>query len=78
MDDLMPMTMLQSGQVAEIGDLFGLPEMVQRLEELGIRRGVPVEMVQPGNPCIVRVAGSKFCFREGEIARVFVRVGVLT
>jgi Fe2+ transport system protein FeoA len=65
--------MMRAGQFAEVGQLFGAVDAVQRLQELGFRPGAAVEMVQPGNPCIVRVAGAKFCFRHGEMGGVFVR-----
>jgi Fe2+ transport system protein FeoA len=54
--------------VGEAGD-------VHRLAELGLRSGTPVEMVQPGNPCIIRVGGSKLCFRESDLLSVLVRLG---
>ena len=73
--DLIPLRNLGSGEVGQISELVGLPDEVRRLEELGLRRGASVEMVQPGHACIVRVAGSKFCFRESELFTVLVRLG---
>jgi Fe2+ transport system protein FeoA len=45
------------------------------LSELGIRQGVRVRMVQPGNPCIVQLEGHRLCFRDSETLNVFVRSG---
>ena len=45
------------GEFAEIGELVGKPDHVHRLQELGLSSGTVVEMVQPGSPCIVRLAG---------------------
>jgi len=70
--DLVPLTMLRAGQVADVRQVVGQPEQVRRLEELGLRGGARLEMVRSGSPCIVRVAGSTFCFREGELLSVIV------
>jgi ferrous iron transport protein A len=69
---MVPITQLRRGEVAEISHILGTPEEVRRLEELGLRGGVHLEIVQGGSPCIVRVAGAKLCFRHGELLRVLV------
>jgi Fe2+ transport system protein FeoA len=69
------MRYLAVGQVAQIGQLVGQAEQVHRLEELGLRRGTTIEMVQSGSPCIIRVAGSKICFRDCDLVNVLVHVG---
>lgn len=69
--------MLAPGQFALVEQLYGQTEQVHRLEELGLRQGVEVEMVQSGSPCIIRVAGSKLCFRECDLLSVLVRPGAL-
>jgi len=53
----------------------GQPEQIHRLEELGLRGGAAIEMVQTGSPCIIRLAGNKLCFRGDEVMRVLVRRG---
>jgi ferrous iron transport protein A len=73
MPDLMPLTVLRRGQVAEVGQLVGAPEQVRRFEELGLRTGARLEMIRSGAPCIIRVDGSKLCFRDDGISRVLVR-----
>ena len=74
--EMLPLNELEAGQSAEILQLVGRPDDVHRLEELGLRRGAWIEMVQPGIPCIIRLAGSKLCFRENEAFSVLVRAGV--
>lgn len=74
MSDPIPLMMLNAGQSARIDQLLGLPEQVHRLEELGLRAGAAVEMLQPGAPCIVRLAGHRLCFRADELTQVLVRV----
>ena len=70
-----PLELLAPGAVAQVEAIYGDAEQVHRLEELGLRAGVTVEMVQSGSPCIIRLAGSKLCFRESELLNVLVRWG---
>ena len=73
MTDLIPISVLLPGQVAEIRQIVGRPDQVRRLEELGVRNGTQVEMLRSGVPCIVRVGGTKLCFRDGETCCVIVK-----
>ncbi len=72
MHDLVPIASLLPGQLAQVRQILGRPEQVRRLEELGVRNGVLMEMVRAGTPCIVRVGATKLCFREGEMCSVLV------
>ena len=78
MGELIPLNLLGAGCTALVGQLLGHPEQVHRLEELGLRGGAQVEMLQTGSPCIIRLAGHKLCFRADELLRVLVRPGALT
>ncbi len=55
-----------------IARVLGRPDHVHRLEEFGLRRGTKIEMFRPGNPCIIRLAGNKVCFRTDELLNVMV------
>ena len=77
MNDLVPLRLLGRGQIGEIGQLMGLPEQVQRLQELGLHLGTHVVMIQPGSPCIIRLSGNKLCFRECDLTQVLVRPGAV-
>jgi Fe2+ transport system protein FeoA len=68
-----PLDSLPPGRTAEISQLAGCPEHVQRLEEMGLREGTLVEMLRHGRPCIIRVAGYKLCFRRSDELSVKVR-----
>jgi ferrous iron transport protein A len=72
MTHCIPLHSLLRGEVANVSQLVGLPEHVRRLEELGLRSGVHIEMIRAGSPCIVRVDGSTLCFRDSDDVRVFV------
>jgi Fe2+ transport system protein FeoA len=69
----MPLHLMRPGEFAEIDQLVGQAEQVHRLQELGLRAGVAVEMVQPGSTCIVRPQNQKLCVRDADLFRIFVR-----
>lgn len=75
MNDLIPLSLLAPGQSALVDRIIGRPDEVHRLEELGLRGGTAIEMVQCGSPCIIRLAGHKLCFRADELLSVLVRCG---
>jgi ferrous iron transport protein A len=75
MHDAFPLHLLAAGQRACIDQLIGRPDEVHRLEELGMRVGTSVEMVQSGTTCIVNLAGARLAFRGAEAFRVLVRAG---
>ncbi|MFM8270950.1 MAG: ferrous iron transport protein A [Gemmata sp.] len=70
---LMPLDMMRAGEWAEVEEVTGQAEWVGRLAELGIRQGSRVQVMQPGTPCLLKVAGCKLCLRGGECAQILVR-----
>lgn len=70
--DLIPLALLAAGGLARIAQVLGSGAQVQRLQELGLRNGVEIEMVQPGSPCILRIGGQKLCLRVEELSTVLV------
>jgi Fe2+ transport system protein FeoA len=77
MNESIPLNFLTAGQTGAIDQLIGRPEQIHRLKELGLRDGAQVEMIQPGTPCIIRLAGHKLCFRADELLHVLVRPGAV-
>lgn len=67
-----PLARLVSGQSAIVRRIVGRTEDVHRLEEFGLRDGVPIEMFRQGNPCILRLMGGKVCLRANRSLEVFV------
>ncbi len=61
-----PLQQLRTGQTARISWIHGPADHVHRLEEFGLRGGICIEMFRPGNPCIIRMAGNKICFRADD------------
>jgi ferrous iron transport protein A len=78
LEHLIPMNLMHAGQTALVRQVLGRTEQVHRLEELGLRGGACVEMVQPGKPCIIRLGGQTLCFRADEMTSVFVAPQVAT
>jgi Fe2+ transport system protein FeoA len=72
---LIPLQYLGAGESACVDQLVGASDLVHRLQEMGLRAGATVEMVQPGVPCIIKLSGSKLCFRDAEACNVLVRPG---
>jgi Fe2+ transport system protein FeoA len=75
MHSLVPLSLLRVGQTGVVRQVLGEAEYVHRLSEMGLRRGATIEVMQPGRPCIVRIAGHKLCFRDDELNQVFVEPG---
>ena len=73
MHNLIPLSLMTAGQRAQVDKVSGHPDVVHRLEELGIRGGAAIEMVQSGSPCIIRLSGHKLCFRADDLLSVLVR-----
>ncbi len=74
--DIVPLNLLRTGQWALVDQILGQPDVIHRLQELGLRGGVSVEMVQSGSPCIIRLGSQKLCLRTDELISVLVRPGV--
>ena len=75
MHEMIPLEFLPAGHSAAVGQLIGGQNDIHRLEELGLRGGAQIEMVQPGSPCIIRLDGQKFCFRADDALQVSVHGG---
>ena len=77
MVDWIPLQMLPAGHSAFIQQVLGRSDQIHRLEELGLRGGVEIEMVCPGSTCIVKLSGHRLCFRADDQVRVLVRPGAV-
>ncbi len=67
-----PLDQLPAGQAAFIRSIRGDPDHIHRLEEIGLRDGLRIEMFRPGNPCIIRLACNKICLRADDMLHVLV------
>jgi len=71
---LVPLEFLKTGEKATICELDGRPELVHRLEEMGLRPGQVIEMIQAGRPCILGMDGHRLSLRLEETCLVLVEV----
>lgn len=72
-EPIFPLSALGVGEPAEISLVTGDAADVNRLAELGIRSGVPIQVITSGVPCVAQVAGQRLCLRGGERWEVLVR-----
>jgi len=71
---IVPIQLLNPGETGCIMDVAGDSHLVRRLDEMGLRAGVEVRMVQPGRPCIVAFDHQRLSFRGEDDAVVMVEV----
>jgi Fe2+ transport system protein FeoA len=72
LNSAIPLHELRSGKTARVSRILGHPDQVCRFEEFGLRSGSLIEMFRAGCPCIIRMAGVKFCLRAEDLVRVLV------
>jgi Fe2+ transport system protein FeoA len=72
--ETIPLQYLPAGRSGSIVEIDGDPQWVRRLDEMGLRRGVVVRMIQSGRPCIVAFDQSRISFRGEEAALVLVEL----
>lgn len=71
---VVPLHLLHPNESGSVLEVTGNHRLVQRLDEMGLRAGVHVRMVQPGHPCIVALDHQRLSFRGEEDAVVLVEV----
>ena len=72
-NELILLGLLTAGQTAVVETVMGASDDAHRLREIGLRDGATVQMIQPGNPCMVRLAGHKLGLRSDALNSVLVR-----
>ena len=74
MSQIVPLDFLNSGEAGTIYDVTGDVHQVQRLNEMGLRTGVYIQMLQPGEPCILAVENQRLSLRHSDDLQVLVSV----
>ncbi len=78
MPDTVPLSCLSAGESGAVSVVLGDARTVHRLEEIGLRQGTPIEMVQPGQTCLVRLNGHQvFGLRAEDLFHILVRTGAV-
>ena len=70
---LLPVELLRPGEWAEVAEVTGEPAWVGRMAELGVRAGSRLQVLQPGSPCLLQVAGSRLSLRGDLAMQILVR-----
>lgn len=72
---IVPLELLQPNEIGRIVEIAAADDWKHRLAELGLREGVMVKMVQPGEPCLIAVDGHRFSFRCDPATIILVETG---
>lgn len=72
----MPLEYMRSGETGIVAELHGEAVLVHRLEEMGLRPGTEIRVLQGGTPVLLQVGESRLSLRMEGLA-VLVRPGVL-
>ena len=72
MSQVVPLEYLSVGQTGQIADIDGQPELVGRLNEIGVSVGKSLRIVRSGSPCIVAIGEQRLSFRGEQAAAIFV------
>ncbi|HYV37793.1 MAG TPA: FeoA domain-containing protein [Gemmataceae bacterium] len=71
-ETLLPLELLESGECAEIAEVYGEPGWVHRLVELGVRIGCRLRVLQGGSPCLVQIGGLRLSLRNDGPTKIMV------
>ena len=71
--ELTLLALLSAGQTATVASILGGSDEAHRLREMGLRDGATVQMIQPGNPCLVRLGQQRLGLRTDALSAVLVR-----
>ena len=63
---------LAAGESGTIVEIEGQPDMVARLQAMGLRNGCRVRMIRPGDACLIAIDNHRLGFRGAEAASVHV------
>ena len=69
---LVPLDVLQAGEVGVIAELDGPDLAVNRLRELGLRVGEQVRMIRQGPPHLLQLGETRLCLRHDSDVMVLV------
>ena len=75
MYQLLPLNRLTAGRFGRVAQILGRPDEVQRVNEMGLRDGIQIEMIRSGTPCIIRTGMQTLCLRGNDLLNVLVEPG---
>lgn len=69
---MFPLETLRSGEAGRVVGLDGQLDLVQRLQEIGLRIGATVRMLREGTPVLIAIDEQRLSFRPDARAMVLV------
>jgi Fe2+ transport system protein FeoA len=72
----MRLNRLTRGQSATIAAVHAQDDCAKRLADLGFIHGASVEMLRPGNPCIIRIERSRIGLGAGHQSAIELAIAV--
>lgn len=63
MSEILPVDFLENDQLGRVVELAGPEDWQHRLEELGMRPGQVVRLIQRGEPCIIGIQEKRLSLR---------------
>lgn len=76
LENVVPLELMAAGETGQVVQVEGVPEMVHRLAEMGLREKASLRMVQPGSPCIVAVDENRLTLRSEADLEILVALAV--
>lgn len=73
MEPLLPLELLEAGELADVADVSGDAGWIARMAELGIRAGSRLHVLRSGSPCLLLVGGSRLSLRADQAMKILVR-----
>jgi ferrous iron transport protein A len=71
--ELVPLELLRPGEHAEVHEVGGEGSWIDRLGELGVRRGIRLKMLRSGSPCLLQIGSSRLSVRIDRAVQILVR-----
>lgn len=71
---VVPLGQLSAGASGTIVEIDGQPDLVARLQSMGLRNGCHVRMIRPGAACLIAIDNHRLGFRGAEAAFVHVEL----
>lgn len=71
---ILPLNTLRCNEKARVVDVFGDSGTLHRLDEMGVGVGTEIQMIRPGSPCIVAMAGKRLSLRLEAGTEILVEV----
>ncbi len=70
---LLPLERLKRGESGTVADVSGNQQWVCRLQEMGVRAGVRLTVLQTGSPTLLQIGSGRLSLRLGDAIRILVR-----